>query len=167
MWVYLHFLPQLSFCLGSWLPVFEIKLGETQKVVSVRSARVDCHGTLELPDGGRHVVRVAVSASEKNMQRATISRDLLHLLEHCHRSNLVLRLSRLQQAHRQWVQVLNARLSMCDPCEGLDGLCVIPVLCERACEHPNCAKVVRICRKDLLCLLDCILEFACLYLGGP
>src|ERR1700722_5702570 len=94
------------------------------------------------------------------MQGAAISRGLLHLFEHGDRTNFVIRLPRLQQAHRERVQVFNRWLRMHDPHEWLDSLCVVAVLCERACEYTICSEVVRVCSLDLLRLLDRILELA-------
>jgi hypothetical protein len=55
---------------------------------------------------------------------------------------------------------------MCDSREWLDCLCVVSVLRESACEHSGCAQVFRIGSEDLPCLLDSIVEFACLNVGG-
>src|SRR5437899_8589698 len=115
----------------------------------MRSVRVDGNRSLELPDRGGHVVGVAVGASKKDMQGATISCDLLHLLEHCCGSNVIIQLLGLKQTHCQWVKVLDARLGMCDPREWLDSLCVVPVLGEGACKYSSCAQVVRIGSEDL------------------
>ena len=99
MRVYIHFFFQLSFCLGSGLPVFEKKLGETEEIVSMRSVRIDRHRSLELPDGGGHIIGIAVGASKKDVQRSAVSGDLLHLFEDCDGSNFILRLPGLKQAH--------------------------------------------------------------------
>ena len=152
--------PERGFRARRRLPIAEDKLGQAQKIVRMRSARIQRYRAVEFADRILHEVPVAVRPPEEHVQRAAVAGDLQHLLEDLRGAGFVFRLPGLQQAFRKRVKVVHRGLCLGDLAEWLDRLAVLALLVQSAGQNHLGAKIARIARQSLPRKLDGLVQIA-------